>query len=106
MVQQRENTTHYPKAKRMNGMKCFLIYHYRDASIPYLESHNIKSIITSDMKIKIHFAGENSRTYAREKFKHVVGYLLTDGIKEPKVVLGVGTDMDLANDFKEYFKLK
>ncbi len=81
-------------------------YHYRDKTIPFLQSNNIKPIITADMNIKIHLAGGDSRTYVRKKFKHIVGYILTDGTKEPKVVLGVGTDMDLINDFKEYFKLK
>ena len=80
-------------------------YHYRDETIPYLESNKIKPIISSNATIKIR-AGANTRTYARKKFKHIVGYILTDGNKEPKVVEGVGTDMDLINDFKEYFKLK
>lgn len=81
-------------------------YHYRDKTISFLESNNIKPIITADMNIKIHLKGGKSRTYVRKDFKHIVGYILTDGNKEPKVVLGVGTDMDLINDFKEYFKLK
>jgi hypothetical protein len=80
--------------------------HYRDKTIPFLESNNIKPIITANMNIKIHLAGANSRDYVRKKFKHIVGYILTDGNKEPKVVLGVGTDKDLINDFKKYFKFK
>ncbi len=80
-------------------------YHYRDQAIPYLESNKIKPIITASTKIKIQ-AGTNTRTFTRKKFKHIVGYILTDGNKKPKVVEGVGTDMDLILDFKEYFKLK
>jgi len=51
-------------------------------------------------------AGANTHTYVRKKFKHIVGYILTDGNKAPKVVEGVATDIDLINDFKKYFKLK
>jgi hypothetical protein len=82
-------------------------YHYRDSLVPYLESNNIKPVITSDRKITIHLAGDKSRTYVRTKFKYVVGQIITDGKREPKVVLGVvGTDIDLINEFKQYFKLK
>jgi len=82
-------------------------YHYRDSLIPYLESNNIKPIITSDRKITIHFAGDKSRTYVRKKFNYAVGQIITDGKREPKVVLGVvGTDVDFINDYKQYFKLK
>jgi len=81
-------------------------YHYRDSIIPDLESNNIKPVITSAMKITIHFAGDKSRTYIRKKFKQNVGYLLTDGNKEPKVILGVRTDVDLMIYFKQYFKIK
>jgi hypothetical protein len=80
-------------------------YHYRDKTIPYLESNRIKPIITADAKIMIH-TGANVRTFARKNFKHIVGYILTDGNNEPKVVEGVGTDLDLINDFKIYFKLE
>ncbi len=80
-------------------------YYYRDKAIPYLESNKIKAIITSDMKIKIQ-VGSNARTYERKKFKHIVGYILTDGSKEPQVEQGVGTDTDLINDFNKYFNLK
>jgi hypothetical protein len=82
-------------------------YHYRDSLIPYLESNNIKPIITSGKKITVHLAGDKSRTYVRKKIKYVVGQIITDGKREPKVVLGVaGTDVDLINDYKQYFKLK
>ncbi len=80
-------------------------YHYRDKTIPYLESHKIKPIITAMSKITIQ-VGSNTRTYARKNFKHIVGYILTDGTNEPKVVEGVGTDIDLINDFSQYFKIK
>ncbi len=80
-------------------------YHYRDKAIPYLESHKIKPIITAVSKITIQ-VGSNRRTYARKQFKHIVGYILTDGTNEPKVVEGVGTDIDLINDFNQYFKIK
>jgi len=80
-------------------------YHYRDKTIPYLESNKIKPIVTANTKIIIH-TGTNARTFVRKNFKHIVGYILTDGNKKPKVVEGVGTDMDLINDFKEYFGLK
>ncbi len=80
-------------------------YHYRDKTIPYLESHKIKLVITAMSKITIQ-VGSNTRTYTRKKFKHIVGYILTDGTNEPKVVEGVGTDIDLINDFSHYFKIK
>jgi hypothetical protein len=82
-------------------------YHYRDSLVPYLESNNIKPVITSDQKITIHLAGDKSRTYVRKNFKYVVGQIITDGKREPRVVLGVvGTDIDLINEYKQYFKLK
>lgn len=80
-------------------------YHYRDKTIPFIESNNIKPIITADMKINIHLAATN-HIYTRKKFEHIVGYILTDGIRDPKVVLGVGTDSDIIENVKEYFKLR
>lgn len=80
-------------------------YYYRDKTIPYLESHQIKPLITANSEIIIH-TDAKTRAYARKKFKHIVGYILTDGKNEPKVVESVGTDIDLINDFREYFKIK
>lgn len=80
-------------------------YHYRDNSLSFLEAHQIKPIITSSSKIIIRNE-RRTRTYLRKRFKHIVGYILTDGSKEPKVVEGFGTDIDLVMDFQAYFNIK
>ncbi len=80
-------------------------YYYGKKTFPYLESNRIQPLITANTTIRIH-AGDKVRTFVRKNFKHAVGYIMTDGNKEPKVIEGVGTDADLITDFKEYFALK
>jgi len=80
-------------------------YHYRDKTVPFFESNKIKPFVAANTKIIIH-NWRNARTFARKNFKHIVGYILTDGNKKPIVVEGAGADLYLINDFKEYFELK
>jgi hypothetical protein len=80
-------------------------YYYRDSVTSFLEENNIKVIKTSNPKIVIH-TESGTRTYIRKKFNNIVGYILTDGKNEPKVVESIGTDVDMIMDFKAYFKIK
>ena len=80
--------------------------YYRDLIIPFLEKNGIAPVSTVASKINIQLEGNKRHTYVRKDFDHVVGYIMTDGKSEPKVVTGVGTDSDLLMDFKEYFKIK
>jgi hypothetical protein len=77
--------------------------YYRDLTIPYLDKNDIKHITTAAPEIRIQLEGGKDRIYKRKDIEHIVGYILTDGKSEPKLVPGVGTDTDLISDFKEYF---
>jgi len=80
--------------------------HYCKNVIPFLESNNIQPISTSTMRIKIQFAPTKNIIYTRKEFQQYIGYILTDGNKEPKVIFGVLTDIELIEAFKEYFNIK
>jgi hypothetical protein len=80
-------------------------YYYRDSTTSFLEAHDIKVIKTSNSEIVIH-TESGTRTFIRKKFNNLVGYILTDGKNEPKVIESIGTDIDMIMDFKAYFNVK
>jgi hypothetical protein len=45
------------------------------------------------------------RTFDRRSIQEPVGMILTDGVHEPRLVPGRGTDRDLILEISEYFHL-
>jgi hypothetical protein len=68
-----------------------------------LKKVGYKPIITGSRYIQIKLGNGIYKTYDRLAEKEsVVGYIMSDGIKEPKVEYGVVTDIDLLTTFNEF----
>ncbi len=81
-------------------------YYYRENVIPFLKSNQIQEFLTAKSKIQVQLSDDQHLTFAKENFDHVVGLIMTDGKEDPEVFLGIATDMDLIDIFKDYFGLK
>ena len=81
-------------------------YYYREQVIPFLKSNQIQEFLTASPRIQVKLSGSEHRTFARRNFNVNVGLIMADGTQEPKVFLGVATDVDLIPMFKDYFGLE
>ena len=81
-------------------------YYYRQQVISFLKSNQIQEFLTASPRIQFKLSGRERRTFLRRNFNPNVGLIMTDGNQEPKVFLGVATDVDLVPIFEEYFGLK
>ena len=80
-------------------------YHYRRKVLNFLERNNIDEFSTAKRRIKIYLTGDRVILYDRRDFDHVVGLIMTDGLREPEVFLGPATDAELIMMFEDYFGL-
>jgi len=80
-------------------------YHNRGEVSPFLATNAIQEISTARLNIQVQLEGNQSITYFRRDFDHVVGLILTDGRQEPLILLGTAAVSDLIAQFEEYFGL-
>jgi hypothetical protein len=80
-------------------------YHYRGKVLDFLEVNNIDEFSTAKRRIKVYLNGERVRIYDRRDFDHVVGLIMTNGQREPKVFLGPATDVEWIMMIEDYFGL-
>jgi hypothetical protein len=81
-------------------------YHYKDALSSFLKENGIKEYFTAKKQIAFQNSTKGKTVFKRSNFDHVVGIIMVDKNKEPRVFLGVGTDIDLIEEFKTYFEIK
>jgi hypothetical protein len=81
-------------------------YHYRKEVLAFIAINGIQEYSTARSYIKIFFGDNESITYTRAAFDHVVGIIMTEGRHVPQVFLGAATDSDLISMFTEYFDLE
>jgi len=81
-------------------------YYYQAPIAKFLKEHKIGVELTSAPLIVAQLSDGKTQTYHRRDFGQVVGVLLIDGTQEPKVMLGVETDVDLIPELEKFFKLK
>lgn len=81
-------------------------YHYQKSVSPFLKENELKQIITAKKQIVIRHKDKEKTIYNKSDFKHVVGLIMFQNKKDPKVFLGVETDIDLIEMFKDYFEIK
>ena len=79
-------------------------YYYRDKVIPDLKEEGISSIISDHEYFKILLDDGRKIIYERKQFEYEIGIIFTNGKQEPKVNLGVRTDVGLWQAIKEFFK--
>ena len=80
-------------------------YHYRGEVLSFLELNEINEINTARSKIFIELDGKKTIIYDRKDFGKVVGLIMTDGHREPKIFLGAATDSQIIDMCYKYFDL-
>ena len=80
-------------------------YHNRGKVGQFLEANAIQEFSTARSKIQIQLDDNQSITYVRKDFDHVVGLILTDGRQVPRILLGAAAVTDLTAEIEEYFGL-
>jgi hypothetical protein len=80
-------------------------YHYRGKVLSFLELNEINEINTARSKISIELDGKKTIIFDRKDFGKVVGLIMTDGHREPKVFLGAATDSQIIDMCYKYFDL-
>lgn len=79
--------------------------YYAGKAAVFLRRAGIPSEFTDSRSIIVKTGASTFRTFDRRSIPDPVGMILTDGIHEPRVVPGRGTDRDLILEIKEYFHL-
>lgn len=79
--------------------------YYAEAVADTIRKAGYEPIMTGSRYIQIKLDNGTSKTYDRLADKgNIVGYIFSDGIKEPKIDYGVGTDIDLLTAFDDFNK--
>ena len=71
----------------------------------FLSRAAIPAEFTESRIVIVMTGAATSRTFDRRSIEDPVGMILTDGLHEPRVVPGRGTDRDLVLQISEYFHL-
>jgi hypothetical protein len=66
----------------------------------------IQAYISAAPFISIKVDGSAKYLFQKKLFKSKVGVVLVDGVREPKVILGVDTDEGWLQEIKKYYQLK
>jgi hypothetical protein len=72
----------------------------------FLGRRGIPSEFTESRFVVVRVGANTFRTFDRRAIEDPTGMILTDGVHEPKIVPGRGTDRDLILQIREYFHLK
>ena len=75
-------------------------------SASYLKGLGIVVEFTTSPAVLVKIGDQGIRVYERKKMADYVGVILTDGLQEPRLLLGVATDEELVAEFKDFFQLK
>ena len=71
-----------------------------------LTNKNINTNFIKSVKFHLEYDSGNFYSFNRSNFEHIVGTILMDAIKEPKVLYGVYTDIDLLEEINKYFNIR
>lgn len=72
----------------------------------YLHDHGIASEFVTKNELQLKYNNGQVYMYNRTNLDHLVGTILADGQKEPKVLAGVFTDLDLREELIQYFNIR
>jgi len=78
--------------------------YYVGLVVPFLRANNLESEYLSDKNIVVDYTSGKSLLVSRDSVDF--GTILTDGIKEPRLLKFVLTDEELKTEVREYFNLK
>jgi hypothetical protein len=75
-------------------------------SASFLKGRGIVVDFTTSLAVLVKMGDQSIRIFERKKMADYVGVILTDGLQEPRLLLGVASDEELIDEFKEFFRLK
>jgi uncharacterized protein YdhG (YjbR/CyaY superfamily) len=79
--------------------------YYAGLAADSMKQAGYETMITGSRYIQIKFNNSTFKTFDRlESKENIVGCILSDGIKEPKIEYGVLTDLDLISIFNDFNK--
>lgn len=81
-------------------------YHYGNEVLAFIQDNGIQAFSTAKPKVEIIFDDNDRIIYSRAGFEFIVGIIMTDGRRAPKIFLGAATDLDLISMFRQYFDLE
>jgi hypothetical protein len=81
-------------------------YYYREKVLPFLASRGIQEFSTARRQIEIQLDNNESFSYFRKDFGRLMGVILTDGRRAPKILPGAISQTELILVFEEYFGLE
>jgi hypothetical protein len=79
--------------------------YYAGKTAVFLSRAAIPAEFTESRTVVVMTGAATSRTIDRRTIEDPVGMILTDGVHEPRIVPGGGTDRDLMVQISEYFHL-
>jgi len=80
-------------------------YYTGKASV-YLNGLKIPVVYVTNPVILVRIGEHTVRRFERNAIPEPVGMILTDGVQEPRLVPGIGTDEELIAEIKRFFHLK
>jgi hypothetical protein len=80
--------------------------YYAGKTAVFLSRTGIPAEFTESRVVIVKTGTATFRTFDRRSIQEPVGMILTDGVHEPRLVPGRGTDRDLILEISEYFHLK
>lgn len=79
--------------------------YYASIVVDSIEQRGYKTMMTGSRYIQINLDNGTKKTFDRLANKEsIVGYVFSDGMKEPRIEYGVGTDIDLLSSFNGFIK--
>ena len=78
---------------------------YAGKAVVFLNHAGIPAEFTDSRIVIVKIGTAGFRTFDRRSMPDPVGMILTDGVHEPRVIPGQGTDRDLILQIREYFHL-
>jgi hypothetical protein len=95
------------RTEGMESARLFDDFDYYSGKVSaYLKRRGVGVIMTSAPVIVVQFGEKSTRTIERNKLTDFLGVVLTDGVQEPKLFLGVASDEELIPECSQYFRLK
>jgi len=79
--------------------------YYADNIEKAIKSHSINFLFSTSYRFKFILSDGKIETFDRRDKEHMVGFILFDTKRKPKILSGVYTDVDIMIEVEKYFKI-
>jgi len=81
-------------------------YYQVSVTIPHLEQNGLATKYSASNHFKVLFDNKKAVEFERKEFDYIIGFILSDGKREPVVVSGVIPPDSWLKEIVEYFNLR